>query len=50
MRIYEEFQQKEYLVKMDLQSSNQVDLDFVKKNLWDYDLVHYAGYADDERA
>ncbi|MGA1868348.1 MAG: CHAT domain-containing protein [bacterium] len=46
VRIYEEFQQKEDLVKIMLQTSDQVDLDFIKKNLWDYDLVHYAGHAD----
>jgi CHAT domain-containing protein len=44
--IYEEFQRKEDMVKIILQSSDQVDLDFVKKNIWDYDLVHYAGHAE----
>ena len=46
VKIYEEFQKKENLVRIVLQSSDQVDLDFVKKNLWDYDLIHYAGHAD----
>ena len=46
LRIYEEFQKKEDLVRIVLQSSDQVDLDFVKKNLWDYDMVHYAGHAE----
>ncbi|MGA1842605.1 MAG: CHAT domain-containing protein [bacterium] len=44
--IYEEFQRREDMVKIILQSSDQVDLDFVKKNIWDYDLVHYAGHAE----
>ena len=45
-KIYEKFQQKQDLIRITLQSADQVDLDFVKKNLWDYDLVHYAGHAD----
>ncbi|MFH0924779.1 MAG: CHAT domain-containing protein [bacterium] len=45
VKIYDEFQNMSDLVQIDLQSSDQVDLDFIKKNLWDYDLVHYAGHA-----
>jgi hypothetical protein len=44
--IYEEFQRREDTVKIILQSSDQVDSDFIKKNIWDYDMVHYAGHAE----
>ena len=46
VKIYEKFQQKKDLIRITLQSADQVDLDFVKKNLWDYDLVHYASHAE----
>jgi len=46
VQIYREFQRKEDVVTIAFQSGEQVDLDFVKKNIWDYDMVHYAGHAE----
>jgi CHAT domain-containing protein len=46
MRIYDAFRQKEDMIRVTFHSGCQADSELIRKNLREYDLVHYAGHAD----
>ncbi len=45
-QIFDEFRKRKDLVNVTFHSSDMVNLDFLKKNLIDFDIVHFAGHVE----